>query len=82
VGLPAHAIPLALLFFSLGVEIGQLLFVAAVMPLVAADEGLVSKRWRLSGARLRFGQIEMACAYAVGAVATYWLADRTIAFWV
>ena len=31
VGLPHHAIPVALLFFNLGVEIGQLVFVAAVL---------------------------------------------------
>src|SRR3981189_796985 len=31
VGLPQHAIPVALLFFNLGVEIGQLAFVAAVL---------------------------------------------------
>ena len=30
-GLPDHAIPTALLFFNLGVEIGQLAFVAAVL---------------------------------------------------
>ena len=33
VGLPQHAIPVALLFFNLGVEIGQLFFVAAVLTL-------------------------------------------------
>ena len=31
VGLPHHAIPVALLFFNLGVEIGQLVFVAAIL---------------------------------------------------
>ena len=31
VGLPAHAIPFALLFFNVGVEIGQLIFVFAVL---------------------------------------------------
>ena len=35
VGLPAGHIPVALLFFNLGVEAGQLLFVAAVLALVA-----------------------------------------------
>lgn len=81
VGLPAHAIPLALLFFNFGVEIGQLLFVAVVMALVAAVQRLARKPWQLAGVPLRFGQIEVACAYGIGAVATYWLADRTAAFW-
>ena len=35
VGLPDHAIPVALLFFNLGVELGQLLFIAAVLALFA-----------------------------------------------
>ena len=30
IGLPEHAIPLALLFFNLGVEVGQLVFIGAV----------------------------------------------------
>src|SRR4029453_8832671 len=30
IGLPQHAIPVALLLFNVGVEIGQLLFIAAV----------------------------------------------------
>ncbi len=39
VGLPEGHIPLALLFFNVGVEVGQLLFIAAVLA-----------RWRRSGA--------------------------------
>src|SRR6202790_1956334 len=34
VGLPQHAIPIALLFFNVGVEIGQLIFVAAALSLI------------------------------------------------
>ena len=34
VGLPQHAIPVALLFFNVGVEIGQLVFVAAVLSVI------------------------------------------------
>jgi hypothetical protein len=81
VGLPVHAIPLALLFFNLGVEIGQLIFVAIVMALAWAVERLTSTRWAVVGRQLRFGQIDVACAYGIGVVATYWLADRTMGFW-
>ena len=35
VGLPQNAIPVALLFFNLGVEAGQLLFIAAVVVAIA-----------------------------------------------
>ena len=50
VGLPAGHIPVALLFFNLGVEAGQLLFVAAVLALVAAARririaGRAGRRW-------------------------------------
>jgi hypothetical protein len=34
VGLPQHAIPIALLFFNVGVEMGQLVFVAAVLSIM------------------------------------------------
>ncbi len=40
VGLPEQAIPLALLFFNVGVEVGQLLFIAAVVLLTAAARRL------------------------------------------
>jgi hydrogenase/urease accessory protein HupE len=36
VGLPPLSIPVALLFFNVGVEIGQLLFIPAVLALIAA----------------------------------------------
>ena len=35
VGLPQNAIPLALLFFNIGVELGQLLFIGVVMAVIA-----------------------------------------------
>ena len=38
VGLPSRAIPVALLFFNVGVEIGQLLFVAGVLGLIARSD--------------------------------------------
>ena len=47
IGLPAQAIPLALLFFNVGVEIGQLLFIAAVAAaiLVARRASLPLPVW-------------------------------------
>lgn len=81
VGLPVHAIPLALLFFNLGVEIGQLMFVAIVMALAWAAGRLASARSPVGSVRLRFAQIEVVCAYVIGGVATYWLVDRTLGFW-
>src|ERR1700704_6362489 len=45
VGLPQHAIPVALLFFNLGVEIGQLAFVAAVLSLIWSLRHVASRLW-------------------------------------
>jgi hypothetical protein len=72
VGLPANDIPLALVFFNLGVEAGQLLFVAAVLPVV-----LMARR--LAGAPI--ARLRPAPAYAIGVVASYWLIARVAAFW-
>jgi hydrogenase/urease accessory protein HupE len=74
VGLPDNAIPLALLFFNVGVEIGQLLFVAALL-LVGA---LVR---RLAGGPLQRRLAVTVPAYAIGALASYWVVERISKFW-
>ncbi len=65
----------ALLFFNLGVEAGQLLFVAAVLGLawVATHVRAVSSP---VGAWSRLGS-----AYAIGSTASFWLIDRVTGFW-
>lgn len=68
VGLPAGEVPLALLSFNLGIEFGQLVFVAAVLALDAAVR-------RFAGARPPW--VEMAAAYVIGALAALWCIDRT-----
>lgn len=70
IGLPAGEIPLALLAFNLGVEVGQLAIVAATLAVVA----LLT---RFAGAIRRPATV--AGAYAIGAIATAWLIERTIA---
>lgn len=72
VGLPETAIPLALLFFNIGVELGQLAFVAAVLGIGWALRGV-------SAASLR--RVEPAATYAIGAVAGYWTVERVVGFW-
>ena len=67
VGLPETAIPLALLFFNVGVEVGQLLFVAAiVLFLRAARRSLTAlPDW-----------VGLAPAYAIGGLAMFWTLER------
>ena len=71
IGLPQNAIPLALLCFNIGVEVGQLLFVGAVLAAV-----MVAQRW-LDG---MFKRLRWLPPYAIGGVASYWLIARVAAF--
>ena len=75
VGLPQSSIPVALLFFNVGVEIGQLLFVGAVLVVIAAG-------WRAAH-RLRWSPpawIWRIAPYGIGALASFWLVERIAAF--
>ena len=74
VGLPANAIPLALLFFNVGVEIGQLLFIAGVLLAMR----LLTK---LATQRPEFRYAPVAAAYAIGGIASYWVIERVSGFW-
>lgn len=71
VGLPADHIPAALLFFNVGVEIGQLIFVAVVLSLAAL--------FRLARNPLpRWTTV--APAYFIGSLAMFWVIERVAAF--
>jgi hydrogenase/urease accessory protein HupE len=71
VGLPTRAIPVALLFFNVGVEVGQLLFVAAVLSIIAAATR-VPRRWPQ--------WVDGIPAYAIGSIAMFWVIERVAAF--
>ncbi len=73
VGLPENSIPLALLFFNIGVEIGQVLFILAVL---AIYQGLS----RLLAGRLDLARLGPVQAYAIGGLASYWLIERVAGF--
>ncbi len=72
VGLPESAIPIALLFFNLGVEAGQIAFIIAVLAAMA-----VARRY-LSAPQ---SSVRMAAAYGIGTVAAFWSIERIAAFW-
>ena len=73
VGLPENSIPLALLFFNVGVEIGQLLFIGAVLAFGALVR-------RIAADRLNARQAAMLLAYGIGGTASYWVIERIAAF--
>ncbi|MGB1869363.1 MAG: HupE/UreJ family protein, partial [Porticoccaceae bacterium] len=69
-GLPAAMKVHALLFFNIGVELGQLMFIAAILALVSV---LV----RTIGAVARHQAVLVeAVVYAVGVTSAYWLFER------
>ena len=69
IGLPQGDIPLALFAFNLGVEAGQLIFIAAVMGAV----WLVG--WFKFPAVVA-GHARLATTYAIGIMAAYWFIER------
>ena len=71
VGLPQKAIPVALLMFNVGVELGQLIFVA-----VALLAGALLARLPLSRRRW----MPYAASYAIGSIAMFWVIERVSAF--
>ncbi|HMH99839.1 MAG TPA: HupE/UreJ family protein, partial [Bradyrhizobium sp.] len=80
VGLPQHAIPVALLFFNVGVEVGQLIFVAAVLSLIRLLLHAASQLLDPALVQRTFDRLDVTAAYAIGIVAAYWLVERTTAF--
>lgn len=75
VGLPQSAIPVALLFFNIGVEIGQLFFIASIFAVVAVARQVTQRidvsqpawAWRVP-------------PYAIGSVAAFWIIQRISIF--
>lgn len=70
-GLPQNAIPLALFMFNVGVETGQLMFVAAVLIAMWAIRHIrvpgLDHGWRV-------------VTYGIGTLAAYWTIDRVGSF--
>ena len=80
-GLPQTEIPAALLFFNVGVEIGQILFVAVVIAVYQLIRfvGRTSFDRDLSIDALR--PLQTPAAYAVGILGSFWMIQRVATFW-
>jgi len=72
VGLPQNEIPLALLTFNVGVELGQLVFVAIVMVLIALLHK-IRREWPIWAQQLP--------AYGIGSLAAFWFIERISMFY-
>ena len=73
IGLPANSIPLALLFFNVGVEIGQLLFIAAVFA-------VTQLLFMAAASRTDLRRAAIVPAYLIGGIASYWVIERISKF--
>jgi len=81
VGLPQNAIPLALLFFNVGVELGQLLFIGVVIAVITLAVHVARKFSRSNVApESAIAWCQNISAYTIGGVAAFWLIQRTLSF--
>lgn len=71
IGLPTTDIPLALVTFNVGVEAGQLLFIAGMLGLAHG-----ARRWFITP-RSEWRQV---AAYGIGSIAAFWTIQRVAAF--
>ena len=79
-GLPEVHIPLALLLFSVGVELGHFAFIAVVITVIWLGWRAIG---RLSPTALnprREALVRLVPAYAIGGTAMFWLIERVGAF--
>ncbi len=72
IGLPQQAIPLALIFFNIGVELGQLVFIASVVLIVLLLQRLTSSAL--------LDNLQTVLVYMMGGVSAFWLIERTLSF--
>lgn len=81
-GLPQTEIPAALLFFNIGVELGQIIFVAAVILFYQLvrflGSALLDRDLSIDALR----PLQAPAAYAVGILASFWMIERVAGFWV
>jgi hydrogenase/urease accessory protein HupE len=80
VGLPSSSIPVALLFFNVGVEIGQLLFIACMFVTFALAKKIAEHIAALRPGRPWRSLASALPPYTIGSFAVFWLIQRIAAF--
>lgn len=80
-GLPQTEIPAALFFFNVGVEVGQILFIVAVIVVYQLirhlGRSLLDRDLSIDALR----PLQTPAAYAVGMLAAFWMVERVATFW-
>ena len=83
IGLPQTELPTALLFFNVGVEIGQILFVLAlVAAFLVLRPALVRLLRSARDSDVHWSSLTVPASYLIGAVASMWMIERVAGFWV
>jgi len=72
IGLPQQAITLALIFFNIGVELGQLMFVATVVLVALVLQHLKYPKF--------MEKVEIFVVYMIGGLSAFWMFERVSAF--
>ncbi len=80
IGLPQQEVITSLLFFNIGVEIGQVLFIVGVLVALWIGRWMMSVFWIDNGVNLSTRTMEKVTVYAVGCVASYWVVERVAGF--
>lgn len=80
-GLPQTEITTALLFFNVGVEVGQIVFVVAVIAIYRAIRHVGSAFLDRGSSIAGLRSLQTPAAYAVGMLAAFWLIERIASFW-
>ena len=82
IGLPQTELPTALLFFNIGVEIGQILFVLALLAGFFILRPLLVRVLRSAkDRRVHWSSLTVPASYIIGGVASFWMIERVAGFW-
>jgi hydrogenase/urease accessory protein HupE len=73
-GLPQNDKLLALGFFNVGVEIGQLIFISCVVAILWCIQYAIKKQW------FQYKDYRLVGSYMIGATASMWLIERVMQF--
>jgi hydrogenase/urease accessory protein HupE len=82
IGLPQTELPTALLFFNVGVEIGQILFVGVLLAGFFILRPVFARLLRSAkDHEVHWSSLTAPASYVIGSIASFWLIDRVWSFW-
>jgi len=82
IGLPQTELPTALLFFNVGVEIGQVLFVLALLiGFFVMRPAFVRLLRSARDNEVHWTSLTTPASYVIGTMASLWMFERVVGFW-